>query len=329
MIKELLSLLAFIDGNVKCKDMIKEVIDVFRGLVQRIDPEIIFEADLASMINVKIDTVTRDKTFVYVEEPKNGNFNMVRRTRESQALTLNLYFCRFEPFQNTSYEGDTAFSDASNTVPRTTILDGIEHGLVYPFLYLLKYSPYVQRFPDAFQQITLLYPESRFDANEVSVGLQFRLQVDVCLEDFWQLTYTPIREFILRHHSTDVSKAKFLVQHSELQVEGDERTLITCDVNVNGIPEGLVAKENLPLLKYQNGELRLFSYNVNENVFEVAYEVIYKDGAWVNLTPQLNCNIPILLNKIDEVASEGSWDLNFFYMKSDSFINPPQKHPLF
>ena len=95
---------------------------------------------------------------------------------------------------NDAYKGDTKFSKNSPTVGRLELKSQIEEQMVRPFLYLLKTSQLVKQYPEIMNTVRVLYPSSRFDANEVSVGLEFNLQTGWCIELYKNKIWRPLLE---------------------------------------------------------------------------------------------------------------------------------------
>lgn len=174
--------------------MIGKVVQQIKGMLEKINPAYIFECDEARMINVKIDTVPRfigvdDKqvsnSFIYLEEPTYGSYLMPYRGFNRQQTFLRIYFCKFEEMHNDAYKGDTDWSENSGrAMKRIEIRDQIEEEMVRPFLYLLRFSELGMRYPTMLTTLRTVYPRPRFDANEVSVGLEIMFEEDVCLKDY-------------------------------------------------------------------------------------------------------------------------------------------------
>lgn len=169
--------------------MILELIDKIRGMIREIDPCYIFECDAPRMMNVKADTIRRRVEeaggyFVYVEEPTSGYYEVPYMGYQKQRIILRVYFCSFEPMDNDAYKGDTTFSRNSRTEARLSIKERIEETMVRPFLYLLKISDFGKRNPQMMSSVRLLYPPPQFDANEVSVCLEFTIEDTWCIDSY-------------------------------------------------------------------------------------------------------------------------------------------------
>ena len=172
--------------------MILDIITLIRDIVKMVNPLAVFECDQARMLNVKVDTMERFVTdsdgnrvssdFVYVEEPTTGYYDTPYRGYPTQRTIMQVYFCKFEPMANDAYKGDTKFSQNSPTIGRLELKNQIEEQMVRPFLYLLKTSQLVKQYPEIMNTVRVLYPSSRFDANEVSVGLEFTFKQYWCIE---------------------------------------------------------------------------------------------------------------------------------------------------
>lgn len=196
--------------------MILDIITIIRNMVKVINPLAVFECDQARMLNVKVDTMERFVTdsdgnrvssdFVYVEEPTTGYYDTPYRGYPTQRTIMQVYFCKFEPMANDAYKGNTKFSKNSPTVGRLELKSQIEEQMVRPFLYLLKTSQLVKQYPEIMNTVRVLYPSPRFDANEVSVGLEFTFKQDWCIESYKDKIWRPLPEvvkpgFVLSGHT--------------------------------------------------------------------------------------------------------------------------------
>lgn len=186
--------------------MILDIITLIRDMVKMVNPLAVFECDQARMLNVKVDTMERFVTdsdgnrvssdFVYVEEPTTGYYDIPYRGHQKQRTIMQIYFCKFEPMANDAYKGDTKFSQNSPTIGRLELKNQIEEQMVRPFLYLLKNSQLVKQYPDIMNTVRVLYPSSRFDANEVSVGLEFTFKQDWCLDAYKDKILRPLLDVV-------------------------------------------------------------------------------------------------------------------------------------
>lgn len=168
-------------------------------MLQDLAPGAVFECDQARMLNVKVDTMPRfetglngevikdskgnpvSTTFIYIEEPAQGYYDIPYRGHQRQRLPLMIYFCKFEPMGNDAYKGDTPFSTESKTTSRLILRDELERTLVRPFLLRLKTSRLGMLYPEMMNTVRIVYPSARFDANEVSVGIELTTYSDWCI----------------------------------------------------------------------------------------------------------------------------------------------------
>lgn len=175
------------------------IIDHIRLMLQDLAPGAVFECDQARMLNVKVDTMPRfetglngevikdpkgnpvSTTFIYIEEPTQGYYDIPYRGHQRQRLPLMIYFCKFEPMGNDAYKGDTPFSTESKTTSRLILRDELERSLVRPFLLRLKTSRLGMLYPEMMNTVRIVYPSARFDANEVSVGIELTTYSDWCI----------------------------------------------------------------------------------------------------------------------------------------------------
>lgn len=181
--------------------MILDIITLIRDMIKMVNPLAVFECDQARMLNVKVDTMERFVTdsdgnrvssdFVYVEEPTTGYYDIPYRGHQKQRTIMQIYFCKFEPMANDAYKGDTKFSQNSPTIGRLELKNQIEEQMVRPFLYLLKTSQLVKQYPEIMNTVRVLYPSPRFDANEVSVGLELTVTQEWCLDAYKPIPPAP------------------------------------------------------------------------------------------------------------------------------------------
>lgn len=175
------------------------IIERIRLMLQDLAPGAVFECDQARMLNVKVDTMPRfetglngevikdskgnpvSTTFIYIEEPLQGYYDIPYRGHQRQRLPLMIYFCKFEPMGNDAYKGDTPFSTESKTTSRLILRDELERTLVRPFLRRLKTSQLGMLYPEMMNTVRVVYPSARFDANEVSVGIELTVYSDWCI----------------------------------------------------------------------------------------------------------------------------------------------------
>lgn len=175
------------------------IIERIRLMLQDLAPGAVFECDQARMLNVKVDTMPRfetrlngevikdsngnpvSTTFIYIEEPTQGYYDIPYRGHQRQRLPLMIYFCKFEPMGNDAYKGDTPFSTESKTTSRLILRDELERTLVRPFLLRLKTSRLGMLYPEMMNTVRIVYPSARFDANEVSVGIELTTYSDWCI----------------------------------------------------------------------------------------------------------------------------------------------------
>lgn len=175
------------------------IIDHIRLMLQDLAPGAVFECDQARMLNAKVDTMPRfetglngevikdsngnpvSTTFIYIEEPLQGYYDIPYRGHQRQRLPLMIYFCKFEPMGNDAYKGDTPFSTESKTTSRLIMRDELERTLVRPFLRRLKTSRLGMLYPEMMNTVRIVYPSARFDANEVSVGIELTIYSDWCI----------------------------------------------------------------------------------------------------------------------------------------------------
>ncbi len=182
--------------------MILDIIKHFESIVKDVSPDAVFECDAAAMLNVKVDTMDRylkdaagdvvkgadgrpvSSRFVYVEEPTYAYYGIPSGNLQTHRIPLGIYFCAFEPMQNDAYKGGTPFSQTSPTLARLELRQQLEEEMARPFLAALRHSPLGMQFPGMLETVRVLYPAPRFDANEVSVGLELTVWEHWCLDNY-------------------------------------------------------------------------------------------------------------------------------------------------
>ena len=260
--------------------MILDIITLIRDIVKMVNPLAVFECDQARMLNVKVDTMERFVTdsdgnrvssdFVYVEEPTTGYYDTPYRGYPTQRTIMQVYFCKFEPMANDAYKGDTKFSKNSPTVGRLELKSQIEEQMVRPFLYLLKTSQLVKQYPEIMNTVRVLYPSARFDANEVSVGLEFTFKQDWCIESYKDKIWRPLLE---------VAKPGFDLSGHTLFFDRQDLPMPVYPPVWN---QALISAEGLPLLAFTISQTNNFvkQLNIGETGDPVFDYLWTKEDGW-------------------------------------------------
>lgn len=116
----------------------------------------------SSMMNIRVDELNADDSFAYIEEYTQGQYNQSKFGKK-KSMRVQIYFCKFSELY-------------SNALERQCARTKIEKEIVEPFM-----DNYNQLgiFKKA-ETFTVRYPLVRFDANEVSVMLEFDCIENVC-----------------------------------------------------------------------------------------------------------------------------------------------------
>lgn len=299
--------------------MILDIITLIRDIVKMVNPLAVFECDQARMLNVKVDTMERFVTdsdgnrvssdFVYVEEPTTGYYDTPYRGYPTQRTIMQVYFCKFEPMANDAYKGNTKFSKNSPTVGRLELKSQIEEQMVRPFLYLLKTSQLVKQYPEIMNTVRVLYPSARFDANEVSVGLEFTFKQDWCIESYKDKIWRPLLEVV--KPGFDLSGHTLFFDRQDLPMP--VYPPVRC--------QALVTAVSLPLLAFYISQTRNFveQLTVDGNGdLAVDYPWTEEDG-WKKSSvtyPNLGSGSVFIVNSIKiEDIPEQYWSLKHCYIK--------------
>lgn len=234
--------------------MILDIITLIRDIVKTVNPLAVFECDQARMLNVKVDTMERFVTdsdgnrvssdFVYVEEPTTGYYDIPYRGHQKQRTIMQIYFCKFEPMANDAYKGDTKFSQNSPTIGRLELKNQIEEQMVRPFLYLLKTSQLVKQYPEIMNTVRVLYPSPRFDANEVSVGLELTVTQEWCLDAYKPIPPAPpepkpVRLVDIIHEGFNMRGITITFENTESKPV--DKSVVSEYISTNTDPKVLVA----------------------------------------------------------------------------------------
>lgn len=299
--------------------MILDIITLIHNMVKMVNPLAVFECDQARMLNVKVDTMERFVTdsdgnrvssdFVYVEEPTTGYYDTPYQGYPTQRTIMQVYFCKFEPMANDAYKGDTKFSKNSPTIGRLELKTQIEEQMVRPFLYLLKNSQLVKQFPEIMSTVRVLYPSPRFDANEVSVGLEFTFKQDWCIDMYKDRIWRPLLEVV---------KPGFVLSGRTLFFDRQD---LPMPVYPPARVQALVSAVRLPLLAFSISQTNNFvgQLTVDGNGdLAVDYPWTEEEG-WKKSSvtyPNLDSGYEFIVNSIKiEDIPEQYWSLKYCYIK--------------
>lgn len=299
--------------------MILDIITIIRDMVKMVNPLAVFECDQARMLNVKVDTMERFVTdsdgnrvssdFVYVEEPTTGYYDTPYQGYPTQRTIMQVYFCKFEPMANDAYKGDTKFSKNSPTIGRLELKNQIEEQMVRPFLCLLKNSQLVKQSPEIMSTVRVLYPSPRFDANEVSVGLEFTFKQDWCIDMYKDRIWRPLLEVV---------KPGFVLSGRTLLFDRQD---LPMPVYPPAWVQALVHESGLPLLAFSisqtNNYIGQLTANEKGNLI-VDYPWTEEDG-WKKSSvtyPDKELGSAFIVHKIhiDDIP-EQYWSLKHCYIR--------------
>lgn len=298
--------------------MTLDIITIIRNMIKMVNPLAVFECDQARMLNVKVDTMERFVTdsdgnrtssdFVYVEEPTTGYYDTPYRGYPTQRTVMQVYFCKFEPMANDAYKGDTKFSKNSPTIGRLELKKQIEEQMVRPFLYLLKNSQLVKQFPEIMSTVRVLYPSSRFDANEVSVGLEFTFKQDWCIDMYKDRIWRPLLEVV--KPGFDLSGRTLFFDRQDLPMPVYPPTW----------SQSLFHEVGLPLLVFSISQTDNFVAQLTFDGTDLAVDYIWtKEDGWKKSSvtyPDMGPDFRPIVSKVDvEDIPEPYWSLKHCYIK--------------
>lgn len=138
------------------------MITLLKNIIKAANPAYKVEFEESSMMNIKADGYKRGDKFAYIEEYRQGRY-MKESFVNKKSTVVQIYFCQFTKLQN----------DADK---REEVRMQIESEMVLPFMETFNKSGKFEKV-DIWQFFT---PLPRFDANEVSIMLQFDLKQTIC-----------------------------------------------------------------------------------------------------------------------------------------------------
>lgn len=126
-----------------------------KQIIQSSNPDYIVEFEESKMMNVKADEYPTGAKFAYIEEYVSGSYTKEKYLHK-KVLQIQVYFCMFTELH-------------VDAIEREAIREEIESDIVIPFMDKYNASGVFDKV-DTFKFAT---PLPRFDANEVSIMLQF------------------------------------------------------------------------------------------------------------------------------------------------------------
>ena len=138
------------------------MLEKIKNIIEQANTDYVVEYDEGNMFNIRADGFARGSKYAYIEEFKEGEINM-QGNFEADKLRLNIYFSVI-PEQEL------------NAIGREQIREAIKAEIVKPFIKAFIDSPHFS----SNKLFKYYYPLSRFDANEVSVMIDFECEL---LED--------------------------------------------------------------------------------------------------------------------------------------------------
>ena len=130
-----------------------------KNIIEQANADYVVEYDEGNMFNIRADGFARGTKYAYIEEFKEGEIDM-QGNFEKDKLRLNIYFSEI-PEQEL------------NAIGRELIRERIKSEIVKPFIQSFIASPFFS----SNKIFKYYYPLSRFDANEVSVMLDFECEL--------------------------------------------------------------------------------------------------------------------------------------------------------
>ena len=138
------------------------MLEKIKNIIEQANANYVVEYDEGNMFNIRADGFDRGTKYAYIEEFKEGEISM-QGNFESDKLRLDIYFSVI-PEQEL------------DAIGRELIRERIKSEIVKPFIKAFIDSPHFS----SNKLFKYYYPLSRFDANEVSVMIDFECEL---LED--------------------------------------------------------------------------------------------------------------------------------------------------
>ena len=135
------------------------MLEKIKSIIEQANADYVVEYDEGNMFNIRADGFDRGTKYAYIEEFKEGEINM-QGNFESDKLRLNIYFSVI-PEQEL------------DAIGRELIRERIKSEIVKPFIKAFIDSPHFS----SNKLFKYYYPLSRFDANEVSVMIDFECEL--------------------------------------------------------------------------------------------------------------------------------------------------------
>lgn len=135
------------------------MLEKIKNIIEQANDDYVVEYDEGNMFNVRADGFARGTKYTYIEEFKEGEIDM-QGYFEKDKLRLNIYFSEIP-------------KEELNAIGREQIREAIKAEIVKPFIKAFIDSPYFS----SNKIFKYYYPLSRFDANEISVMLDFECEL--------------------------------------------------------------------------------------------------------------------------------------------------------
>lgn len=135
------------------------MLEKIKNIIEQANADYVVEYDEGNMFNVRADGFARGTKYAYIEEFKEGEIDM-QGFFEKDKLRLNIYFSVI-PEQEL------------NAIAREQIRETIKREIVKPFIQAFITNPHFS----SNKIFKYYYPLSRFDANEISVMLDFECEL--------------------------------------------------------------------------------------------------------------------------------------------------------
>lgn len=174
-------------------DIIKDLKDLLTGVIPIIDiegtpgPKYFIEYESNDEMNVKTDSIPRDRGCILIRELERGAFTRRRRFGYwYKRLDLSIYFFQFGYFGTEAAQGNTPMSKAMPRGWRTRqeIRDEIETEVFTPFLSAITnntaFLRHYQVYPDEMVEFPYIYPLPMYDGHDIGIELTLSLWLPIC-----------------------------------------------------------------------------------------------------------------------------------------------------
>ncbi|MDR0541046.1 MAG: hypothetical protein LBH19_02410, partial [Dysgonamonadaceae bacterium] len=133
-----------------------------KQILESANPEYTVIYEEKHLMNVKVDELPVNARFAYIEEFLKGQYRQEKYFK-TRIMQMQIYFSRFVDMHD-------------DAIVRESLRDEIDAEIVRPFMKTYNESGFFE----PVEIWNIYYPFPRWDANEVSVMLEFACKIQIC-----------------------------------------------------------------------------------------------------------------------------------------------------